>query len=386
MAETKVPSLPEIPNGIDGSLRKFLEAVRQVVNVREGLKGDALDANVTYRDLINAGIATSDSYVAPSNGGSPVDPAAVTDSTPLGLVTGVQVDAAVESVILSWDQISDSRFSHVEIWRGVSATREGIVAPIGTTTGSIFIDKTVSTSQAGGYYYWVRTISTSGSQGPFNVDAYRVTSTILPSTSLTAIKSLPQYKDMSGLPFYYLDANVTVNGVAIPKGTYMWTAVIADATIESAKIKNLSVDKLVAGNAAVATLTANTIAATMISSTSAYVKSANIESLAANKITAGTITAAISMSAPSILGGNITGGEIHVPDKVAPKFQVLADGSLYASKATIVGDITATSGTFSGTLNVKSAQTGARMEIKNNVIKVYDSAGTLRVQIGDLSV
>lgn len=386
MAETKVPSLPEIPTGIDGSLRKFLEAVRQVVNVREGLKGDALDANVTYRDLINAGIATSDAYVAPANGNAPVEAAAVTDSTPLGLVTGVKVDAAVESVILTWDQISNSKFSHVEIWRGVSDSREGLTAPIGTTTGSIFIDKTVSTSQAGGYYYWLRTVTTSGTQGAFNVDAYRVTSTVLPSTSLTAIKSLPQYKDLPGLPFYYIDAGVTVNGVTIPKGTYMWTAVIADATIESAKIKNLSVDKLVAGDAAVATLTANTIASTMINSTFAYVKSANIESLAADKITAGTVTAAISMSAPSILGGNITGGEIHVPDKVSPKFRVLSDGSLYASQATIVGDITATSGTFSGTLNVKSAQTGARLEINNNVIKVFDASGALRVQIGNLSV
>jgi hypothetical protein len=47
---------------------------------------------------------------------------------------------------------------------------------------------------------------------------------------------------------------------------------------------------------------------------------------------------------------------------------------------------TAGNASFGGTLNVASAASGARMEIKNNVIKVYDAAGTLRVQIGDLSV
>ena len=49
------------------------------------------------------------------------------------------------------------------------------------------------------------------------------------------------------------------------------------------------------------------------------------------------------------------------------------------------GNIEVNSGTFRGTLDVKSAVSGARLEVKNNVIKVFDSAGTLRVQIGDLT-
>lgn len=46
---------------------------------------------------------------------------------------------------------------------------------------------------------------------------------------------------------------------------------------------------------------------------------------------------------------------------------------------------TAGNASFAGTLNVASAASGARMEIKNNVIKVYDAGGNLRVKIGDLS-
>jgi hypothetical protein len=37
------------------------------------------------------------------------------------------------------------------------------------------------------------------------------------------------------------------------------------------------------------------------------------------------------------------------------------------------------------TFSVKSASTGARFEMKNNVIKVYDANGVLRVKLGDLS-
>lgn len=39
----------------------------------------------------------------------------------------------------------------------------------------------------------------------------------------------------------------------------------------------------------------------------------------------------------------------------------------------------------SGNVTIKSAASGARLEIYNNVIKVFDSAGTLRVKLGDLA-
>jgi hypothetical protein len=41
--------------------------------------------------------------------------------------------------------------------------------------------------------------------------------------------------------------------------------------------------------------------------------------------------------------------------------------------------------TFAGTLNVASATSGARTEITNAVIRVYDSGNTIRVKLGNLS-
>lgn len=40
---------------------------------------------------------------------------------------------------------------------------------------------------------------------------------------------------------------------------------------------------------------------------------------------------------------------------------------------------------FRGTIDVKSATSGARLEIKNNVIKVIDASGVVRAKIGDLT-
>lgn len=52
---------------------------------------------------------------------------------------------------------------------------------------------------------------------------------------------------------------------------------------------------------------------------------------------------------------------------------------------TIILDGTTGDATFTGTVNVQSASSGARMEITNSVIKVFDSSGNVRVKIGDLS-
>ena len=55
------------------------------------------------------------------------------------------------------------------------------------------------------------------------------------------------------------------------------------------------------------------------------------------------------------------------------------------SNVTFAVNATTGNATFAGTLSVASATSGARTEITNNVIKVYDSSGVLRVKLGDLS-
>lgn len=189
-----------------------------------------------------------------------------------------------------------------------------------------------------------------------------------------------------GAPFFHIATAQTINGVLVQPGTYMKAAFISDASITNAKIRNAAID-----SAKIADLA---------------VTNAKIASLSADKITAGTISAEISIQAPNISGANISGGtitggeivggrvegaiveggELFVPSVAAWKFKVEEDGTLHAQQANISGHIEATSGSFSGSLDVKSATTGQRLEIKDNVIKVYDENNTLRVQIGDLSV
>ena len=62
---------------------------------------------------------------------------------------------------------------------------------------------------------------------------------------------------------------------------------------------------------------------------------------------------------------------------ISANLGTITAGSLNINNAFIVDS--------SGNTTIRNATTGARLLIQNNVIKVYDSSGVLRVQIGDLS-
>lgn len=201
----------------------------------------------------------------------------------------------------------------------------------------------------------------------------------------------------SRVPFIVLTSPTTVNGKTYPAGTWMDTAFIANATITDAQITTLT----------------------------------------ATKITTGTLTAAISVNTGQIYGG-VNPNTGWAPGSVyfgtgyflgnwggvnqfyigSPSKYLLWNGTdltvkgvVYANAGAIGsmildanglsssnysagstgfainnnGSMDINNGTFRGTIAVKSGASGARTEISNAVIKVYDSNGTLRVKIGDLS-
>jgi hypothetical protein len=150
----------------------------------------------------------------------------------------------------------------------------------------------------------------------------------------------------------------------------------------------------------------------------AIITNAMIVSLSATKITAGSLAfgeyiqstgftpggAGIRMSGNGDFEARSVGGtrviNINASGsapvlKVGSMLEILANGTatfagaLSAATGTFAGALQAATGTFNGVLagsiDVKSAASGARMEIKNNFVKVFDENGVLRIQLGDLS-
>lgn len=209
--------------------------------------------------------------------------------------------------------------------------------------------------------------------------------------SIAPVATNPSAAD--GSPFFYLTAPTVINGVAIQPGGYMKAATIHDASITNAKIANLSAEKITAGDVAADRMSTNAIQAVNLSA----------QYIHADRIDVNTLTAKLAAIETAYIDeANITSGAI-TNAKIGEFIQsnnytansagwrIDKSGFAEFQNVKVRGDVQATSlnaatGTFTGSLDVKSATSGARMEIKNNVIKVFDANGVLRVQLGNLTV
>lgn len=173
------------------------------------------------------------------------------------------------------------------------------------------------------------------------------------------------------MPFIVRTTPTTIGGVSVPVGVYLTDAFIQNGTITNAKIANLAVDNAKIANLDAAKITTGylsadridvgTLDAKIATLDAAVIKSGTLEKA---RIGDGTIDSA--KIANEIKSTNFATG--------SAGWRIAKDGSAEFNNAT-----------FRGTVDLKSANSGARMEMKNNYIKVYDANGTLRVKIGDLS-
>lgn len=125
------------------------------------------------------------------------------------------------------------------------------------------------------------------------------------------------------------------------------------------------------------------------------IREALIGELSADKIKSGVMSAErISSTSTLTVGSGLSSAKLSGTDanwRIAAgntamgsaPFRVRKDGYLYASNAHIKGHVEATSGTFSGNLNITSSD-ASRVEIINNQINVYEN-GKLRVRLGRLA-
>jgi hypothetical protein len=156
----------------------------------------------------------------------------------------------------------------------------------------------------------------------------------------------------------------------------MKSAFIHDAAITNAKIGNAAVDSAKIANA---TIVDGDIASATI--TGAKIGSATITGA---NIASATITSA-NIQAATIATANIADGAI-TNAKIDDVIQSTAYSAGSAGwKIDKDGSAELNNATFRGTLDVESASSGARLEITNSVLKVFDSSNTLRVKLGNLS-
>lgn len=359
--------LPSITSAIPNDLRQFLE------RVREALGGRGPNRAVTADELVNTGLVKDvGGFLRPSQQvvcGTPPAP------------SNLSARGAFANVILEWDQPRFDCFAYTEVW--ASETNNLSQATIiGMTAGSVFAH---NIGESASRYYWVRFANTENARGGYNDTNGTLGQTSVSPDYLMELL-VEAYGTNSQAPFFQLDEPTVINGVSIPAGTYMKSAFIVDASITNAKIKDLTADKISAGDIAAARMTANVISAANLS----------VGTIDADRIDVDNLSVKLAQLEEAwITTANVRDAEINAAN--------ITDGTIQNAR---VGDLQSTnylSGTagwrikkdgssefnsnalFRGVIDVKSAASGARLEIKNNVIKVYDNTGTLRVKIGDLN-
>lgn len=334
--------LPFVTSDIPRDLRSFLDRVRELVS------GGGADRLLTPTDLVDAGIAQL-------GAGGALQPAATYYATPPA-PTNVAASGAIQNIIITWDTPNYPDHAYAEVWVA-NTNNVGAASLLGSTPGAIYVH---SVGPSSARYYWVRYVNTVGTVGAFNAVAgtYGVTGSDL---AYTMDLLSDTYGGTSEAPFFQIDTATVINGVTIPAGTYMKAAYIYDGTITNAKIANAAVD-----NAKIADLAVN---------------NAKIASLDASKINTGYLSAD-RVQLGSLDAKIATIGYAQIANDIQSTNYAAGTAGWKIDK---YGQIELNNATFRGTINVKSASSGERMEMTNSVIRVYDSSGTLRVKIGNLA-
>ncbi len=191
-------ALPALPPRIDPELKPLLTAIKEVLEVQVGHRGEDLDKAVTFRDLTESGIANLGNQ---SSVGTLVPISDVGIQTPPPEPVTLTAAATFTNVLLSWGGgFKHDLVASTEVYRSTSNSL-ATASHIGSTSSFIYTD-TVEPSTTN--YYWVRFRSPAGVAGPYNATAgtSAVTSSIndaIPDATINVAKIANLVVDMASV-------------------------------------------------------------------------------------------------------------------------------------------------------------------------------------------
>ena len=175
----------------------------------------------------------------------------------------------------------------------------------------------------------------------------------------------------------------TITSGKIAAGAISANEIAADA-VTAAKIaaNAVTADAIAANSIGTSELAADSVTAGIIAAGAVSTSELAADAVTAEKIAAGAIVAdkiaANAITSAKIGTDQVTANKIAASSIITSK---IATGAVTAAKISVdeLSAVSANIGTFT------SAATGARLVIKDDTIQVYDSAGVVRVKIGNLA-
>lgn len=369
---TVTPSLPSPPSD-PNQIRDFLLKVKEIIEVREGIRGNRFDQGVTWRELFENGLVDMklDGRRIAARPQTPafVAPGADEDYSVPPAPENLTATAGFSNVILTWTRPTFASFAYAEIWRS-DTNNIGLAQQVGTTTASLYADSVGFTNIT--KYYWVRFVNRNSVVGPYNAgvgtaastskvgnsDLYDliITADKLANSAVTSVKlsdgSVVQSKIADAAVVGSKLANLAVEAAKLANSAVtaekianlaVGTAAIQDAAINSAKIAALAVGSAAIQDAAITNAKIANLAVDNAKIASLDAAKINTGLLSADRIQAGSLDAKIAnLSAAVITSGFINVARIEDGTITSAKI-----ASLDANKitATSLSSITANLGT-----------------------------------------
>lgn len=177
MARKRITTLPDVPRDSSPATRRWMEAVKESLEVRLGRRGDPGEAAITFNDLVDAGIIntvgkvdprTGVPIVSPTPGGGGGDdpvpvppPVAPSDFVAVGVFGGIH---------LLWSHpAARYKIVYTEVQRSSSPDRDEATL-LGASGGSSYFDIMAGQEEAQ-FHYWVRHVNINGDVGPWSTVA-----------------------------------------------------------------------------------------------------------------------------------------------------------------------------------------------------------------------
>jgi len=166
-------TLPPIDPKTDPKLRPLLEALKEITETGDGVRGDPMDRKLTIRDLVDAGLARLKPGSMTEFG--PADDEAIDNDPPGSTLipprpTGFNAIGSFGYIVLSWDIPGDQYLNHAftNIYRSETDNFAN-AEMIGRDTGMMYTDHVREVEEEGvGFYYWITFTSTEDREGPAN--------------------------------------------------------------------------------------------------------------------------------------------------------------------------------------------------------------------------
>lgn len=199
---------PEITKTLkERDLQETVNHLVEHVQLLSGQNKDVLERAITYKDLIHSGFnlgALVDGGLSIIPPEPPVEPP---DLTTPPLVTGIDVSATFNNVLMHWDKASYKNHAFVEVYRAYAWKDDAKTIPtnisdatfLASVPTTAYADKVIPLDE---YRYWFRNVSTSEVRGEFS-QMYFIKVPPRPSYLLEVIseeiRQSDLYKDLSDI-------------------------------------------------------------------------------------------------------------------------------------------------------------------------------------------